>query len=509
MMNKFNLHLSKTGVPAIVFGYFCLMIKTSIKLGLCLLTCMVFCEKTVWAQTGEKWDLRECVEYAMKNNISVRQADVEARIVALTYQQSRLSQYPSVNLQNSAGSQFGRSIDPSTNQFTNDKILFANHSLNVNLDLFNWFSKKNTIAANRFQAAAFVQGVEKARNDIALNVANAYLQILLNSEQINISDVQVKQSIEQLGIITIQVKEGALPELNLAEMEAQLANDSSTLITARANYTLSILQLKALLNIDADQPFDVEIPPVELIPVESLAELDPAAVYLLATANLPQQKINELNLQAAIKNVAAAKGAMYPSLSLFGGMDSRYSDAQNLRVKSFIKDFVNIGTVTVGGTPYYVSTLEEQTIPTGFSKNTYFRQLSDNFSQSIGLALNIPIFNGGIARTNWKKAKLNVTSVELQRELDTKTLKQDIYQAHANAVASLQKFNAASKSVETSQKAYDFAKKRFDVGLLNTIDLITNQNNLFRAKINRISAQADYVFKMKLLEFYKGQGLKL
>jgi outer membrane protein len=319
-----------------------------------------------------------------------------------------------------------------------------------------------------------------------------------------------------LGNVKKQVDAGSLPELNLAEMEAQLANDSSTLITAQANYTLSILQLKALLNIDADKPFDVEIPPVELIPVEPLAELDPAAVYLLATTNLPQQKINELNLQAAIKNVAAAKGSMYPSLSLFGGLDSRYSNAQKLRVKSFVEDFVNIGAVThngnpvlVGGQPYLVTTLKPQTIATGFSKNTYFRQLSDNFSQSVGLVLNIPIFNGGTARTNWKKAKLNVTDVELQNELDAKTLKQDIYQAHANAVASLQKFNAAGKSVETSQKAYDFAKKRFDVGLLNTIDLITNQNNLFRAKINKVSAQADYVFKMKLLEFYKGQGLKL
>lgn len=509
MIINFNPHLSKRAVTAVDFSYFCRMMKRCIKLGFCLFTCTVFLGKPVWSQTAEKWDLRKCVEYAIENNISVRQADVQARIVALTYEQSRLSQYPSVNLQNSAGTQFGRSIDPSTNQFTNDKILFANHSLNVNLDLFNWFSKKNTIAANRFQAEAYVQGVEKAKNDIALNVANAYLQILLNSEQIKISDVQVKQSIEQVGNVRKQVDAGSLPELNLAEMEAQLANDSSTLITAQANYTLSILQLKAILNIDADKPFDVEIPPVELIPVEPLADLDPAAVYSLATANLPQQKINDLNLQAAMKNVDAAKGNMYPSLSLFGGLDSRYSDAQKLRVKSFVKDFVNIGSVTVGGTPYLVSTLEQQTIPTGFSKNTYFRQLSDNFSQSVGLGLNIPIFNGGVARTNWKKAKLNVTSVELQNELDAKTLKQDIYQAHANALASLQKFNAASKSVETSQKAYDFAKKRFDVGLLNTIDLITNQNNLFRAKINKVSAQADYVFKMKLLEFYKGQGLKL
>lgn len=473
---------------------------------LCLFTCIIT-SPAVMSQATGKWDLRECVEYAIEHNVSVRQADIDARFAELTYEQSKLSQFPSFNFQTSGGYQFGRSIDPSTNQFTNEKLLGVNHSLNVNLDLFNWFSKRNTIAANRFQAAAFEEGVEKAKNDIALNVANAYLMIVLNAEQVKISDVQVKQSQEQASIIQKQVDAGALPELNLAEMETQLANDSANLITSQANYTLSVLQLKALLNIDADTPFEVEIPPVELIPVEPLAELDPAAVYLLATANMPQQKINDLNLQAAIKNVAASKGFMYPSLSLFGGLDSRYSNAQKLFPKDFTNSVIPIGFVDVNGTNYIVNTVDQ--LPTGFTKNTYFRQLNNNFSQSVGLGINLPIFNGGQARTNWKKAKLNVQSVELQKELDAKTLKQDIYQAHANAIAALQKFNAADKSVTTAQKAYDFAKKRFDVGLLNTIDLITNQNNLFRAKINRVSAQADYVFKMKLLEFYKGQGLKL
>ncbi|RYF89758.1 MAG: TolC family protein, partial [Chitinophagaceae bacterium] len=448
-------------------------------------------------------------EYALQHNISVRQADVQARIIALTYEQSRLSQFPSANFQNSGGYQFGRNIDPSTNLFTTQEILFTNHSLNVNLDLFNWFSKRNTIAANKLTAQAYLAGAEKARNDVALNVANGYLQILLSAEQINISDVQVKQSIEQLNTVKKQVDAGALPELNLAQLEGQLANDSSNLITANANYTLSVLQLKAILNIPADQPFAVAIPPVEQIPVESLGELDPAAVYSLAQTNMPQQKINDLNLQAAIKNVAAAKGQMYPSLSLFGGLDSRYSNAQRIYASSFITEFQQIGKVDVSGATYPVLTVEPQLRPVGFSKNTFFRQLNNNFSQSVGLGLNIPIFNGGTARTNWRKAKLNVTNVELQKELDAQTLKQDIYQSHTNAVAALQKFNASRKGVETSQKAYDFAKKRFDVGLLNTIDLITTQNNLFRAKINLVSAQYDYIFKMKLLEFYKGLGLKL
>lgn len=457
----------------------------------------------------DQWDLRRSVEYALQNNISVRQADVQAKIAALTYEQSRLSQFPSANIQNSAGYQFGRSIDPATNQFTNAEILFVNHSLNVGLDIFNWFSKKNTIAANRFQANAYTAGVEKARNDVALNVANAYLQILLSKEQIRISEVQVQQSQEQVSNTRKRVDAGSLPELSLAEMEAQLANDSSNLITAQSNYTLSVLLLKAILTIPADQPFEVSVPPVESIPIESLADLEPAAVYALAEKNMPQQKINELNLQAALKNVEAAKGRMYPSLTLFGGLDSRYSNVQKLIPAGFIGSFLDIGTVVVNGTTYTVKTIQEQLIPTGFEKNTYFRQLNNNFSQSIGISLGIPLFNGATARINWKKAKLNTTSVAIQKEGDALTLKQDIYQAYANAVSAIQKFNAAQKSVATSEKAYDYAKKRFDVGLLNSIDLITNQNNLFRARINMLAAQYDYVFKMKLLEFYRGQGLKL
>jgi outer membrane protein len=474
------------------------MILRGIKL--LLLLC---CSSLVMAQ---KWSLRQCVEYAMDKSISVRQADVQARIDALTLEQSKLARLPSASMQNNGGYQFGRSIDPTSNQFTTAEILFANHSLNVGLDLFNWFSKKNTVIANTYRAEAARAGVEKARSDIALNVANAYLQILLSREQINISEVQVKQSKEQVDNISKQVKEGALPELNLMEMEAQLSNDSATLINAQANYGLSVLQLKALLNIEADVPFEVEEPSVESIPVETLSELEPAAVYELAVKNMPQQKINELNLKAAIKNVSVQKAAMYPSLTLFGGLDTRYSNAERLYASAFTNTFVPIGRTPTGEV---VTTLDERLVPTTFSKNTYFRQINNNFGQSVGLSLNIPIFNAGIARTNWRKAKLNVESVELQKELDGQTLKQDIYQAHLNAVAALQKFQASQKAVAASQKAYEFARKRFDVGLLNSIDLITNQNNFFRARINLLSAQYDYVFKMKLLEFYKGQGLKL
>ncbi|WP_346236607.1 TolC family protein [Niabella insulamsoli] len=455
----------------------------------------------------EKWNLKRCVDYAIANNISVKQADVQARFDKLTHDQSVLALYPRINSQHSGGFQFGRSIDPTSNQFTTNQILFANHGLDVGLDLFNWFSKKNTVKANDYLAQASVAKLEKAKNDIALNVANAYLAALLNKEQINVSQVQVDQSREQFDIIKKQVAAGALPELNQAESETQYITDSANLITAQTNYTLSLLQLKALLNLEADAPFDIEAPPVESIPVETLAELDPAIVYQSALENLPQQKINNLTLKATEKNVAVAKAALYPSISLFGGLSSRYSNAQRTIPNSFQTIVVPVGNVDVDGVSYPVTS--QITQPLGYDRNTYFRQLSNNFSQNVGLGLNIPIFNGGSARINWQKARLQVENQQLLQEQDTRTLKQDIYQSYTNAVAALQKYNASVIAVASAQKAYDFGKKRFDVGLLQPIDLILNQNNLFRAKINKLSAQYDFVFKMKLLEFYKGLGLKL
>ena len=457
----------------------------------------------------EKWTLQQCVEYAIENNISVKQADVQARIDKLTLEQSRMALYPNASFQSNQGYRLGRSIDPTQNQFTTSSMFFSNPNLNVDAELFNWFRKRNTIETNKLLAEAGGAKLEKARNDIALNVANAYLAALLNKEQIGVAQVQINQTREQLIIITKQVDAGALPELNLAEMQTQLANDSATLINSRANYTLSLLQLKALLNLDAAQPFDIASPPVEEIPVEPLSDLDPAGVYASAVENLPQQKINTLNVKAAEANVKVARASMYPTIYAFGGLGSNYSSLQKVIPTSYEQQVLQIGSVTINGTSHPVLSAWPQDIPVGTKKGSYFNQIANNFGQNIGIGLNVPIFNAGIARTNWKKAQLNVESQQLLKEQDSRTLKQDIYQAHANAVAALEKFNAASIALESAQKAYDFATRRFEVGLLKPIDLIINQNNLSRSKINMISAQYDYVFKMKLLEFYKGRGLKL
>ena len=247
----------------------------------------------------------------------------------------------------------GRNQDPTTFSLITTAYLANNYSLQASVDIFNWFSKKNAVVARDLYVKAAEAGLEKAKNDIALNVAVAYLQVLLGREQINLSRITVEQTKSQLDRTRKQVDAGNLPELNAAQLESQLAADSSNLINAEASAQQLLLQMKALLNLDAAAPFDVAAPPVATIPIENLADLQPDAVYNLAVQNMPQQKADEFNVKAALKSVEVARAYMYPTFSLFGSLGTTF----NNRAEDIISKSVStgpVGTVVVGATTYQV-----------------------------------------------------------------------------------------------------------------------------------------------------------
>jgi len=405
------------------------------------------------ARAQEKWGLLKCIEYAMANNITIKQTDLNTKLAELDLKQSKLGQIPSLNFSGGPSYNSGRSQDPVTYTLSTQSYLSVNVQLQSSADIFNWFSKKNTIAANEWQLLATKANTDKLKNDIALSVANLYLQILLGMEQEKIASVQLQQS------------------------QAQLSNTRKLVITAKGAVIQNTLSLKAYMAVDAAAPFEIETPPVDKIPVEKIADLQPESVYALAMANMPQQKGNDFRIKAAEKNAVVAKAGLYPVISIYGSLGSRYAN--------------------------YL------TVPTGFPKSDpFFPQLNENFQQSVGLNLNIPIFNGYIARTNYRRSKITIRNEQLQKELDDQTLKQDIYQAYNAAMIALEKFNAGKKAVEAAERTLNYAQKRYEVGMLSTFELITNQNNLFTVKLQNALNQYDYVFKMKVLEFYKGQGLK-
>jgi outer membrane protein len=454
----------------------------------------------------EKWSLQRCVDYAMQNNISVKQADVQARLSKLTADQTNLTRYPSVNGALSGSYQRGLNENPTTGTLESADFLSGSMGIQGTYDLFNWGARKNNIAANALLYKADQLNIDKAKNDIALVVANAFLQVMLRREQVKVSEIQLGQSVEQLRTTRRLVSAGSQPELNALQIEAQLARDSSAFLQAQAFVEQSLINLKALLNLDMALPFDIDAPPVDKIPVDDITDLQPEAVYTLALTNQPQQKIIAFRIEAAQKQVAASRAAMYPRVTAFAGLNTRFVDAKT-PVFGVFPDRATGSYVTLGGTQ--VPVFAPQFGVTGFKGTPLFNQLNRNFGQSLGLSINFNLFNAGIARTNWDRSKLNIMQFQLQDEQERLNLKSNIYNAYQDAFSALQKYNASVRSVQASQRAMDISKKRFDIGLLGTLDYITTQNNLFRARIEEVSNHYDFVFKMKVLEFYKGLGLRL
>ena len=442
-----------------------------------LFSFILFCGSLcLQAQAPAQWDLKTCVEYAIQHNISVQQAEVSVRLAKIQAQLAGSNQLPTMNGSTGMGMRFGRSIDPTTNGFSSTQFLYNNFGVNGGVQLFNAGRLSNATSAANYSWIASESDKLAIANDVSLNVATYYLQILSAIEQVEIAKIQIQQTKEQLAATGKRVEVGLLPELNLLELETQLANDSSSYITAISNVQQSKLSMIALLNLDASKPFEVVAQPVDQIKVQNFADLQPDYVFNVATQNMPNVIAANLRVKAAEKNSLAAKAGFYPSLSFGYNLTSNFSNQSK-----------NWGTVW----------------------NGWNTQVSNNFGQNVGLQMNIPIFNGNQSKLNYQQSKLNLNNVKLQADNTQLKLKQDIYSAYTNAIVSFNKLNAAQKALNSAEKTYQFATKRYDLGLLGTIELLNNQNNYLKAKVNFKTAQYEYVFRIKLLEFYKGEALTL
>lgn len=461
---------------------------------------------TINASGQEKWTLQQCVEFAIKNNISVKQADVQAHISAITAKQSKSTLYPSLTGSLNSSYQHGLTTNPTTNILEGSSYISGNMNLQASYNIFNWNARKNTIAANKLYQKADEIGIDKARNDISLTVANAFLQVMLRREQARISEVQMNQSKAQLSNVQKQVNAGSQPELNAVQLEAQLAKDSSAVLQANALIEQALINLRAYLNYDFSLPFDIAAPSVDDIPIESLTDLQPEAVFQQALNSQPLQKMYKVRIEAAQKDVKAARGYMYPGLIAFGGMSTRAINASQ-PVYGVLPDQPNGSYVKVNGTEYPVFAPSFGVV--NYAGTPFFKQLNQNFGQDIGIGINFSIFNNYTSRTQWERAKANLIQLHLQEDQENLNLRTNIYNAYQDAFASYQKYEASLRTVAYSQKALDISKKRFDIGLLGSLDYIITQNNLYLAQIDEVSNHYDFVFKMKVLEFYKGRGIKL
>jgi outer membrane protein len=479
-----------------------------------ILTALIFICCLLPVSTGAQqrsmdnvWPLQRCVQYAISHNITIKQDSLNARMARYTLLQSQLSQLPSLNLSANYGKSTGRSINPTTNQFENQAYNFMGPSGSSTALLFGWMQVRNTIAKNKYSLEASLADLDQRRNDISLNVANSYLVALLAQEQINISTNQVNLSKAQLDQTKAFAEAGRLPELNVAQLESQLATDSSNLINAIANYNSAVLDLKTLLNLDFSETFSIQAPDVNPGDQMAVMTTPPEEVFKKARTLFGSIKGSELRVRSAEKGLAAAKAGLYPQISMTYQAGTNY--ASNYRSVSGYNDTVVQGSSFIyspTNTPIFVN--EHVAIPTII--NTPFgTQLSNNLRQTAFVSLNVPLFNGWQSQYAVRQAKINLASQQLNEYNTELTLKQNVYKAHNNALNSIQKYNAAKRAEDASKRALEFAKKRYELGLTSTVDLLVTQNTAFAAGANLISAKYDLIFKLKVIDYYMGKELKL
>ncbi len=482
------------------------------RLFLAIILCLLL-NPNAYAQPGGNldnvWSLERCVQYAIDHNISIKQDSLNARLAKYTLKQSQLSQLPTLSANGSYGRSLGRSINPTTNQFVDADYNFVSASGNGNLLLFGWMQVRNIIEKNRYSLEAYLADLDQLKDDVSLNVANSFLTTLLAEEQINISKNQVDLSKAQLAQTRAFTDAGRLPELNVAQLESQLATDSSNLINSIANYNSAVLDLKSLLNLDFSVPFSIKIPDVEVGEQMVVSHLQPEEVYEKARTHFGSIKSSQLRVTSAEKGLAASKGNLYPQLSL--GYQVGTNWANNYQTVSGYKtDTTTTNIVTTqGGFISLPTSLPEVNYTPVLSSIPLGTQLNNNFRQTVFLNLNIPILNGWQSQYAVRQARINLESQQLNEYNAELTLKQNVYKAHNNALNSIQKYYAAKRADEAAKRALDFATKRYDLGLTSTVDLLVTQNSAFTAAANLALAKYDLIFKLKVIDYYLGKELKL
>jgi len=409
----------------------------------------------------EAWSLQKCIEHARVNNLTLKQAAISVQNAVLEEDRSRKARMPSLNAGTGYRLSFGRNIDPVTNQFLENTRFGSNNlSLDASVDLYTGGRIKNAIEQRGYDLVAAQEDAKDQFQDIALQLAQAYLSVLLAKEQVNISQTALEQTQEQLTQIDKRISAGTVPRADRLELVAQIARNEQQLIVAQNNVDLNNLSLKNLLELEPDYNLEIEIPD-ELLQIEEYPEgLSLTSVYAQAWAAQPAIKASEARIKSAEKQIAIRKGESLPYVGLRAGLTSNYRGIK------------------------------------GVQTNDYFTQIENNYQKH-----NVKI--------NVEQARLGVINAQVQNDQAKQLFKADVQNAIAGAKAARTELEASEKALEAAKTAFENAEKRYQLGAINTLDLTTAKTNLDTQELNVVRAKYDYVFRLKIIDFYLGKDLKL
>jgi outer membrane protein len=446
------------------------------------------------------WSLQECINYALNHNISLKQSALNNEINRNNADQTKAAVLPSLNAGVSHVYNFGQTIDRFTNTFANTEVLSQNFYLASSVVLWSGLSQYNNIKASEYTYLSGVERLKQQRNDISLSVANAYIGVIFSEEIVKISRNQYNISKEQLERTTKLVDAGSVAKSVEYDIKAQLANELVNVTTAENNFQISMLTLRQLMNLDSIGNFSIERP--ELSMQESqLLENDIQFIYESSLKTQPSIKGGEYNILSAERYLKASKGRISPTLTFNASMGTGTSGlAKDILGVNYV-GFQPIGFTSKGDSVY---TPQTEYIT---RKKPLSHQFKDNVNKSVGFTLNIPLYNGLQTRTAVNNARINALNARLSQDLTKQNLYKSISQAYVNAKAALNKYNANKLSVEAASESFKYAQQKFNAGVISSFDFNTSKNRLFAAESNLLQAKYDYVFKLKVLDYYQGKPL--
>ena len=464
----------------------------------------------VFSQDSKKvYTLKECIDIALQNNLTVKRSALGLKGADITLNQARYTVLPTLNLSSSGGSNWGRSVDPTTNLFIDQKIDNSNLNANASLLLFNAFRVMNGIRQSVNDRAAAESDYSKAKNDVILTVITFYTSVIFNQELLQNAQFQLKTTQQQVERTKKLEQAGSVPLGNVLDLEAQNATNELNLIQRENTYNLSLLQLKQSLQLPASSPLEIEVPALNV--EDLLLDQTTEQIYDIARQNMPEIKAAVYRTESANYGLKSARGSLYPRLNLNAGAFTNYSSAAKVLTGFNITD-PNPVIGYLGNNPATTDPLLQvkSFSPTAqvFTKEKPFNdQFSDNISKSLTLSLTIPIFNSYNARTNVMRSKINKEQAGINLTDAENKLRQAIETAHNDATSAAKTYNATLKAVKAREEAFRMTKQRFDAGASNYVDWQVSENNLFQAKSDQVRAKYDLIFKKKVLDFYQGKPI--
>ena len=448
------------------------------KVATALVLCAAIASQPLHAQTAP-WSLRQCCDYAVAHNIAIKQYENQRQQRELQLSTAKSSRLPDLNGSAGQNFSFGRGLT-AQNTYTNTNTSSTSFQLGTSVPIFTGFQNPNTIQLNRLNLEAATQDLEKARNDIRMQVAQAYVQILYDMEICNVARRQISIDSAQVARLEALLEVGRISEAEVSQQRAALAQSQLTATQADNNRQLAILALTQLLELESPEGFSIKAP----LTAPEGASSDPSFSSNTIEAPSgavegapwefsfrPEVQAEQLRLQAAENNIKIAKSGLYPTLSFSAGL----------------------------GTNYYTTS--------GFKSDAFGKQLQNNFSQYLGLNLSIPIFNRFQTRNQIRSARIDRDNQQLALDNVKKQLYKEIQQAYYNTVAADQKLKSSETARQASEEAFRLVTAKYEQGKATITEFNESRNNFLKAESDLTQARYEYLYQTALMKFYRGEEL--